>query len=302
MGLGDRFTLPAWRSIVIGDVMYEVWSTLLAAAKDREHAMEIFFRQWNTLVGAIDKSWRVIRDTLKATARELAKIPLKVPYAQIPKISLIGEIYVRNDPISLQGLVEKMADRGFIVRTSQTSEWIKYVDWLIKHRIEGDKPDIPFWIRYHVKRYFDRKIRRLLAPSGLFFDEVLQVEDLIRSGEKFISPMLTGEAILTVGAALHEILHPACGIISIGPFGCMPSRVAESILSEQFTTAEKLELLQTNGSSPSLKTMLNKKNRKLPFLAIETDGNAFPQIIEARLEAFSLQAKRLHEEMLQHAH
>lgn len=302
MGLGDRFTLPAWRSIVIGDVMYEVWSTLLAAAKDREYAMEVFFRQWHTLVGVIDKSWRVIRDTLKATARELARIPLSMPYAQIPKISLIGEIYVRNDPISLQGLVEKMADRGFIVRTSQTSEWIKYVDWLIKHRIEGDKPDIPFWIRYHVKRYFDRKIRSLLSPSGLFFEEVLQVEDLIRSGEKFISPMLTGEAILTVGAALHEILHPACGIISIGPFGCMPSRVAESILSEQFTTAEKLELLQTNGSSPGIKTMLNKKNRKLPFLAIETDGNAFPQIIEARLEAFSLQAKRLHEEMLQHAH
>ena len=197
-----------------------------------------------------------------------------------------------------------MADRGFIVRTSQTSEWIKYVDWLIKNRIEGDKPDIPFWIRYHVKRHFDKKIRNLLAPSGLFFYEVLQVDDLIRSGEKFISPMLTGEAILTVGAALHEILHPACGIISIGPFGCMPTRVAESILSEQFTAGEKLELMQTNGlRSSGLKELLTKRTgRKLPFLAIETDGNAFPQIIEARLEAFALQAKRLHEEMLVHAH
>ena len=55
---------------------------------------------------------------------------------------------------------------------------------------------------------------------------LLQVEDLIEAGEKFVSPMLTGEAILTVGAALHEILHPACGIISIGPFGCMPSQAS----------------------------------------------------------------------------
>ena len=39
MGLGDRFTLPAWRSILIGDVMYEVWSTVLAAAKDREQGL-----------------------------------------------------------------------------------------------------------------------------------------------------------------------------------------------------------------------------------------------------------------------
>jgi len=31
----------------------------------------------------------------------------------------------------------------------------------------------------------------------------------------------------------------------------------------------------------------------LPFLSLETDGNAFPQVTEARLEAFSLQVERL---------
>lgn len=298
MGLGDRFTLPAWRAIIIGDVMYEIWSTLMAAAADRESAMEVFYREWGSLVQVIHKSWREIRRRIQSVAQALARIPLKMPYEEMPKISLIGEIYVRNDPISLQKLVEKMADRGFIVRTSQTSEWIKYVDWLIKNGIEG-RPDIPFWIRYFVKRHFDRKIRDLFAPSGLFFHETLHVEDLIHAGEKFVSPMLTGEAILTVGAALHEILNPACGIISIGPFGCMPSRVAESILSERFTTSEKLALLsQKNGHNPGHKSLL-KKNQKLPFLAIETDGNAFPQIIEARLEAFALQSRRLHERMLE---
>lgn len=301
MGLGDRFTLPAWRAIIIGDVMYEIWSTLLAAAQDKETAMDIFAREWEALIGVVHKPWRHIRRQIETTARALAGISLKMPYNEIPKISLIGEIYVRNDPISLQNLVEKMAEKGFIVRTSQTSEWIKYVDWLIKNRIEGERPDVPFWIRYYVKRYFDHKVRNLFAPSGLFFHETLRVEDLIHAGEKYVSPRLTGEAILTVGAALHEILQPACGIISIGPFGCMPTRVAESILSENFTTGEKLRLLhQRNGDSDvGLETILKGKNRKLPFLAIETDGNAFPQIIEARLEAFALQARRLHEKILE---
>jgi predicted nucleotide-binding protein (sugar kinase/HSP70/actin superfamily) len=304
MGLGDRFTLPAWRSIIIGDVMYETWSTLMAGAADREHALEIFFSEWDAIVNVLDKPWKVIRNQVQSCAQTLSKIQLKAPYEELPKISLIGEIFVRNDPISLQNLVEKLSERGFVVRTSQTSEWIKYVDWLIKHRIEGDKPDIPFWIRYYVKRHYDRKIRRLFTPSGLFFDETLRVEDLIAAGEKFISPMLTGEAILTVGAAFHEILHPACGIVSIGPFGCMPTRVAESILTEQFTHGEKLDLLlKRNGAGPSgLEPLLHKKERKLPFLAIETDGNALPQIIEARLEAFMLQAQRLHEEMMAHQH
>ena len=141
MGLGDRFTLPAWRAILMGDVMYEIWSTIMAAAKDRESGLKIFFKEWNTLVNVIHKSWREIKRQIGISAVVLSKIPLKAPYEEIPKISLIGEIYVRNDPISLQMLVEKMSDRGFIVRTSQTSEWIKYVDWLIKTGIEGD-PEI----------------------------------------------------------------------------------------------------------------------------------------------------------------
>ncbi|WP_420208785.1 hypothetical protein [Candidatus Electronema sp. JC] len=33
-------------------------------------------------------------------------------------------------------------------------------------------------------------------------------------------------------------------------------------------------------------------------MAIETDGNPFPQLIEARMEAFCLQAQRLNEQML----
>jgi len=31
----------------------------------------------------------------------------------------------------------------------------------------------------------------------------------------------------------------------------------------------------------------------LPYLSIESDGNPYPQIIEARLEVFALQAKRI---------
>ena len=31
----------------------------------------------------------------------------------------------------------------------------------------------------------------------------------------------------------------------------------------------------------------------IPFLTIETDGNVYPQVIEARLETFALQAERV---------
>jgi hypothetical protein len=36
-----------------------------------------------------------------------------------------------------------------------------------------------------------------------------------------------------------------------------------------------------------------------PFLAIETDGTPFPMLVEANLEAFIVQARRLHHKMTQ---
>jgi hypothetical protein len=36
----------------------------------------------------------------------------------------------------------------------------------------------------------------------------------------------------------------------------------------------------------------------IPFLTIESDGNVYPQVIEARMETFALQAERVAQLML----
>ena len=299
-GLGNRFSLAAWRAVLIGDILDEIWATILAAAVDPEQGVEVLNREYEAILPTIDKSWLVLARQLSRSARELAMIPLKKPYNEIPKLSLIGEIYVRHDPISLQSIIERMAARGFIVRTAPTTEWLKYLDWLIKEDIEGGQSkDFAFHIRYHVKNYFYKKIREKLAPSGLFYTgHNGDVEPAIDAGKKFVSPNLTGETILTVGSAIHEILEPSCGVISIGPFGCMPCRVAESILNEKFNSVEKRAQINGNGSA-HLEPLL-EGDRKFPFLAIETDGNPFPQIIESRLEALCLQAERLNDQIMEH--
>jgi len=294
--MGDNYLRAAWRAIVIGDLFDEMWSTVLAGASDRENGLAVFNEEHQAIMRVIDKRWPILAVQLSKSAVRLSRIKLKKPYEQIPKISLIGEMYVRHDPISLQNIIERLADRGFIVRTAAVSEYLKYIDWLIKNNIEGERTR-GFDIRWQVKKYFDNAIRKRLAPSGLFFhDGMAPVEPVIEAGQNFISPHLTVESILTVGSAFHDILHPSCGIISIGPFGCMPSRVAEAVLNEKFTTSHKRAMLKNGASTPWFPIL--SKERKFPFIAIETDGNPFPQLIEARMEAFCLQAERLNEMML----
>ena len=100
-----------------------------------------------------------------------------------------------------------------------------------------------------------------------------------------------------MGLGLREILSTACGVISIGPFGCMPSRVAESILSREMN-------IEGLGRLNSHEKALPEDGRlgDLPFLAIESDGQVFPQIIQAKLETFCLQAERVHNGILVGTH
>jgi len=113
----------------------------------------------------------------------------------------------------------------------------------------------------------------------------------VEQASPIINPLLLGEAVLTVGAALAEVPVPYCGAIALGPFGCMPNRVSEAILTREMNRGKKI----TGKRSPKLSGAAEGSlNTHLPFLAIESDGNPFPQIIQAKLEVFLMQAARIH--------
>ena len=63
------------------------------------------------------------------------------------------------------------------------------------------------------------------AESGLVHAKPLDMETIIQNASPYISRDLPGEAVLTIGASLAEVVSHTCGVIAIGPFGCMPNRL-----------------------------------------------------------------------------
>jgi hypothetical protein len=72
----------------------------------------------------------------------------------------------------------------------------------------------------------------------------------------------------------------------------MPCRIAESILTYRLVE-EKENFSRKKGKFWAA----NKDTLPLPFLAIESDGNPFPQLVETRLESLLLSANRLKESL-----
>ncbi len=301
-GLGTKFTYRAWQALMISDVMEDIRQAIQVMAVDPVEAYKTFDEEWGKILESVECTSGIpIEKQLRSTAEVFRRMPKKYPISEAKTIAIIGEIYVRRDSLSRQGLTDFLAGKGFISRIAPVCEFIYYSHYLIRKKLSRHKLSMSERLHCLMEDFFlervERKFKRILVQSGFCTYEMIEVKKTIEHAEHLISPYMAGEAILTVGLGLREILSTACGVISIGPFGCMPSRVAESILSREMN-------IEGLGRLNNHKKALPEDGRlgDLPFLAIESDGQVFPQIIQAKLETFCLQAERIHNGILTGSH
>ncbi|UCD32081.1 MAG: hypothetical protein JSV38_15190 [Desulfobacterales bacterium] len=297
-GLGNDFQLKVWWGVIVSDAMEDIRSMLLANAIDPEEAIQIFDEEWDTTLSSIEKGdFALLEAKLNQTAGRLHRIPMKRPPVEVPTISLVGEIFVRRDALSRQYLTERLAEKGFATICSPIAEWVLYSDYLVDqdlvHYTMSKMEKLAFMLKKRSMARYKKRLKSIFARSGLVHAEPVNIKTIINNASPYISPNLTGEAILTVGSSLTEIVSHSCGIIAIGPFGCMPNRVSEAILNETMNSKDKFAIDPNNEQLRSILTNIDD----LPFLAIESDGSPFPQLIDAKIETFCLRAERLHHKM-----
>jgi predicted CoA-substrate-specific enzyme activase len=298
-GLPSSLNRRGWWAVVVSDIFEDIRAMLLANAQCTKSAMERFNAHFQNVLNALEAgSFANLKSVLTRAAGQLAKVPLKRPVREVPVISLMGEIYVRRDGLSRQNLTEQLAEKGFATVCAPVAEWILYSEYIVDnnycdHDRKGFRKKFDARIKQLFMRMDERQIRKIMATSGLVHGDLIHVDKVIQTAQPYISPYLSGEAVLTVGSALKEVVSQSCGVIAIGPFGCMPNRLAESILNEVMHGENKLA---SEPHNDRLRIALTDVHN-LPFLAIESDGSPFPQLIHAKLEAFCLSAERMHRRM-----
>jgi predicted nucleotide-binding protein (sugar kinase/HSP70/actin superfamily) len=296
--MGGAFERRGWWAITVSDVMEDIRSMLLANAVDIAKAMHIFHAEWRQILNVLETgSFTRLAKQVAQSAQALGRIDLKMDPRHVPTISLTGEIFVRRDELSRQQLTERLAEKGFATICTPVAEWVHYSNYLVSVGLGNYKMNLlekfQFFLRKKFMARYERRLKALFAKSGLVSVMPMEVETIIANAKPYISRNLTGEAVLTVGGSLTDVASHVCGVIAIGPFGCMPNRLSESILNEAMHRKNKLA---TDPHNVALQNTLHDME-DLPFLAIESDGSVFPQVITAKIETFCLRAERLHTKM-----
>ena len=300
-GLGPNFSLRGIQTLFVSDVLDDVRSGIMAHADDPESGLKVFYEGFEELNRVfITKPEKIYRALKKFSRTIKYDIPARVAINRAKYIALCGEIYVRRDHFSHKWLNKHFAKKGFILKDSYISEWIYYVDYLLKQKLlEPDtsmRKKIERLIRVFYMRTAEFRIKKILARSGYYKFTLTNVEALLKRSKHLVPLEYKGEPGLTLGVALHESIDKYCGVINLGPFGCMPTRFTESLAATETKVENKIFAERLVNKNYKLPEIFNGK-MNIPFLTIEADGNAYPQVIEARLETFAMQAERIAELM-----
>lgn len=297
-GLGPAFSLNAWKAVVISDLLEDIDLAIHALARDREKGRKIYEEESKKILAALeDPSSKVFYRQLKESARRFRSIPLKAAYHDSAKVCLTGEFFVRRDPFSNLDVGRRLAEKGFIVITDPIAAVMYYSTFMIKEKIVEPRYTLAGWIEFFVsdktQHFVERKIKRIMRASGLCDPELVDLEDLIKHSEILLPRACDGEMGVIAGTTLRDGLTHYSGIVNVGPFGCMQTRFADAVTIPAANMAGKLESQDFTGKVQNVEKFA--KDEQIPFLSIESDGNPFPQLLQARFESFCLQAGRIAE-------
>jgi predicted CoA-substrate-specific enzyme activase len=151
-----------------------------------------------------------------------------------PTILVVGEGYVRCDPFTNDYIVDKLEARGVRVRFAPFTEWLEYSD--LMSRRSGESAGFGAALSSFIQNQIHE---RLYANFGkrLGWHPRTRAAETLRSAAPYVRDALECEAVLTVGAPLHE-WHEGLidGVVSVGPHECMPNKISEA---QFFHVAEK---------------------------------------------------------------
>lgn len=325
LGLGVAWSLAAWRACVVSDVLDDIRNSLIALAVDSDAALEVFAAEVDRIYSSLEHDkWRLFYAQLSRSAGRLAEIPLKMTIHQAPEIEVTGEIFVRRDSFSNLNIVKRLAKKGYVVRCAPVTEWLYYTNYMIKNKLIESRfsllGKLDFYLSDKAMWIIDKRIKKILATSGLCEDKLIDIDDLMRYKHHIIPKTLTGEHDLITGMTLRDGLTKYCGVVSVGPFGCMQLRFSEAVVTPRTDVKSKLEAYREAGirvagcrtvdpcegdphkGGANDSWLPFKEDERIPFLTIESDGNPYPQLLEARFENFCLQAARAAERLGKKTH
>ncbi len=291
-GLGSAFLVMAWDSLVAHDMLlkmllhtrpYEIHKGDSEAIFDKyiSKMEKIVEDPKNKPKNIIQMAGAVTGGILHKLYKLLEEARLefeKVPANRTPRplVGIVGEYFVRQRDDSNFYIIRTLEEMGCEVWLAPGTEFLGYSNYITGYHAEDEWKDggnFNAWKEIQLRKTLnelamgrEHKLFEAIKPYvGHLYD--IPPAEVVDLGKEYLTPFFGGEAILSMGKSEDFVRRGLDGIVSVGPFNCMPSIVVAALSRE-----------------------LRRKHNKIPFLNIDFDGFD-DNTRQVRISAFVSQVK-----------
>ncbi len=151
-----------------------------------------------------------------------------------PRVGVIGEIYIRNNPFSNNHLLEKLESQGLEADIASFSEWIHYTTEEYKTE-SWRKRSWRGMLSATIKAYIQKRDEHWVISNvidELNGDREHPIREVLGYAGPYLPISVGGEAMPAIGKAIDLIKHGCVGIVNTLPFTCMPGNIINAISSK----------------------------------------------------------------------
>jgi predicted CoA-substrate-specific enzyme activase len=241
-----KYTLPA---LLVGDIMIEIEQVLQVIGD--ANAKTQLKQEWERFI-ATATTLDQFHAQLPGFVDLLASLPRQRNPLDCPRVLVTGDFFTRFSPFFMEGVREIYSERGIILKPVELNGLLLYGAYnmvseaaggwglkpggaaLVKACTRVFQPDgkeyLRRWLAYQTEKRAEAYYRKIFHKSGYLLAPQGDPAATFADASQHISPKIYGEVIPTVGDGVRAQVEGYDGIIIIGPFNCLPFRIAEAIL------------------------------------------------------------------------
>jgi predicted nucleotide-binding protein (sugar kinase/HSP70/actin superfamily) len=149
---------------------------------------------------------------------------------QKPIIGIVGEIFVRSNEFSNNGIVREIEELGGEVWLAPLGEWFFHVNRTLKAYsllTKRYRDFVSASVTNLIQRYDEKKLAKE-TESFLHHPHEPSIRELWANSERYL-PGWFGETALSVGKSADYVRKGISGLINVMPFTCLPGTIATAI-------------------------------------------------------------------------
>lgn len=170
---------------------------------------------------------------LRAAVDRIEAVPRRP--ARRPIVGIVGEVYVRNNPYSNEGLVAAIERLGGEAWPTPVAEWIMFVASPRNYRQYLERRvgrrALKAWATYRWQRHWDHLLHRAAGPF-LADRQEPDLDRVLDEASAYLAHNIGGEALSILGRTALFAREGAALVVNCAPFGCMPGTVTTALFRQ----------------------------------------------------------------------